>query len=289
MSHDAHHSSRRRNRNRLRYKETRTGAGPTRNLRQSRSPQSHRAESTYLPVNSDVPTQQQPHGLDPDDEAFYGSGAAFQTEASLAADYVEDDFTERLFDALADDEGKEYWHQVYGQPIHDLPAEEQMTDDEYAAFVRRSMWSRSHGRQEGSDDRQEHDKRRRRTQHAQFLSEQQESERQRLATLTKKSLQERWKVYLKAWSDLGQVEWTLPTIPWPIASGKYSDLTRVNVEQFLGFAGSPAIMAREELRRRWHPDRFQQRSQRHVREQDRVSSLSTVTLVAQLLNEIIAS
>ncbi|KAI9659332.1 MAG: hypothetical protein M1821_001590 [Bathelium mastoideum] len=61
-------------------------------------------------------------------------------------------FREALFDALADDEGAEYWSHVYGQPLDAWPradVERQyggaVGDDDYAKYVREQMWERSHG------------------------------------------------------------------------------------------------------------------------------------------------
>ncbi|KAI9693543.1 MAG: hypothetical protein M1820_009158 [Bogoriella megaspora] len=61
-------------------------------------------------------------------------------------------FRESLFDALADDEGAEYWTHLYGEPIHTYPRSEAESryggcaigDDEYAKWVREQMWARSH-------------------------------------------------------------------------------------------------------------------------------------------------
>lgn len=61
-------------------------------------------------------------------------------------------FRESLFDALADEQGADYWASVYGQPIHTYSrsvmdpetGETAMMDDEqYAAYVRRKMWEKS--------------------------------------------------------------------------------------------------------------------------------------------------
>ena len=61
-------------------------------------------------------------------------------------------FRESLFDALADDEGADFWAGVYGEPIHQFPNRfvdeetgeaQQMDDEEYAQYVRRKMWERS--------------------------------------------------------------------------------------------------------------------------------------------------
>lgn len=62
-------------------------------------------------------------------------------------------FRDSLFDALADDEGAAYWESVYSQPIHVYSRPtvqtpqgelEQMTDEEYAAYVKTKMWEKSH-------------------------------------------------------------------------------------------------------------------------------------------------
>ncbi|WPH02864.1 Hypothetical protein R9X50_00573200 [Acrodontium crateriforme] len=62
-----------------------------------------------------------------------------------------DAFRESLFDALADDEGAQYWESVYNQPIHVYPRPtiqtakgelEEMNDEEYAAYVKTKMWEK---------------------------------------------------------------------------------------------------------------------------------------------------
>ena len=62
-------------------------------------------------------------------------------------------FRESLFDALADDEGADYWSEVYGQPIHTYERPtvrtekgelEQMSDQQYAEYVKAKMWEKKH-------------------------------------------------------------------------------------------------------------------------------------------------
>lgn len=64
-----------------------------------------------------------------------------------------DAFRDSLFDALADDEGAQYWESVYSQPIHvyrrpTVRAEkgelEQMSDEQYIEYVKTKMWERKH-------------------------------------------------------------------------------------------------------------------------------------------------
>lgn len=80
-----------------------------------------------------------------------------------------DAFRESLFDALADDEGAQYWEGVYSQPLHvysrpSIVTEkgelEQMGDEEYAAHVKTKMWERKNPhivreRQRAERDRKE--------------------------------------------------------------------------------------------------------------------------------------
>ncbi|KAF7587530.1 hypothetical protein BBP40_007089, partial [Aspergillus hancockii] len=71
-------------------------------------------------------------------------------------------FRESLFDALGDDEGAAYWESVYGQPIHTYPIPnvpkgpngelEQMSEEEYASYVRTRMWERT---REGMEEERE--------------------------------------------------------------------------------------------------------------------------------------
>ncbi|KAI7505390.1 hypothetical protein KC367_g634 [Hortaea werneckii] len=64
-----------------------------------------------------------------------------------------DAFRDSLFDALAHDEGAEYWESVYNQPIHIYPRPAQQTekgtleamdDDQYADYVKTKMWEKKH-------------------------------------------------------------------------------------------------------------------------------------------------
>ena len=54
-------------------------------------------------------------------------------------------FRESLFDAMADDEGAEFWSQIYGTPVEtfDRTFLEHMSEEEYASYVRTQMWQRT--------------------------------------------------------------------------------------------------------------------------------------------------
>ncbi|OJJ47115.1 hypothetical protein ASPZODRAFT_132059 [Penicilliopsis zonata CBS 506.65] len=178
-------------------------------------------------------------------------------------------FRESLFDALGDDEGAAYWESVYGQPIHtyDKPSVpkgpngelEQMSDEEYATYVRARMWERTHegmfeererlrqekARQKAQDQRQE----RASYEKMQFEQAIEESlkrgrERRRL-----KAWKTVWEEYQRSWEALNQLtarsgdgqgnqmegdqKHFRNVIFWPVESGKRRDISRAAVEEFM--------------------------------------------------------
>ncbi|KAK2783616.1 hypothetical protein FQN52_009543 [Onygenales sp. PD_12] len=194
-------------------------------------------------------------------------------------------FRESLFDALADDEGASYWESVYGQPIHTYPRPdqggelEQMTDEEYASYVRARMWEKTHEavieereRRRDERERKRQDTKRSRDRGATGMG----SEREAFERMIDESLQrgqERksrkrkaniwldiWKRYLDSWEDLnaraqansshsnaaGTESNSVPSkeklrnlIFWPVESGKRKDITPDAVEAFIRHAPTP--------------------------------------------------
>ena len=215
-------------------------------------------------------------------------------------------FREHLFDALADDEGAAFWEGVYGQPIHIYPntkpkpsssssyffsphgsgggepETEQMTDEEYTAYVRQRMGEKSH--QHILEERQAREAARMRRKEWERVTEQEGAQRKEFARRMEESLRrgkvrkeeavwrEAWRVYEKRWENiLGRgakmKEWEQGkvVVQWPVKSGQASDVSAEEVERF--FRNAPDVLAgRSELRAvvkaervRWHPDKMQQR------------------------------
>ncbi|GFF55339.1 hypothetical protein IFM61606_04158 [Aspergillus udagawae] len=211
-------------------------------------------------------------------------------------------FRESLFDALGDDEGAAYWESVYGQPIHKYPVPsvpkgpdgelEQMTEEEYAAYVRSRMWART---REGMVEEQE----RLRAERARQKRREEESaesqrERMRFERAMEESLQrgrERrhlkawktvWDEYRRSWEEVnqevnvgaGERRPFRNLVFWPVESGKRRDVSREAVEDFMrhapvdvsgvgddaradSTAGLLAVLKSERIR--WHPDKIQHR------------------------------
>ncbi|PHH68418.1 hypothetical protein CDD82_571 [Ophiocordyceps australis] len=195
-------------------------------------------------------------------------------------------FRESLFDAMADDEGAAYWEHVYGQPIHMYPKErigptgelERMTDDEYAAYVLRKMYEKTHAglieertRRKAAQLRKEEERRQR--------HQKQREEEARLRAEMEASLRngarDRHKQWAQQWSEYAQAwlvwDGNVATLPWPVKRRKAGRVAEGEVRAFfrngLGLdgleeddLGRDNLMARlKQERVRWHPDKMQQR------------------------------
>ncbi|KAH0536875.1 hypothetical protein FGG08_006278 [Glutinoglossum americanum] len=257
---------------------------PTHEARRDHSYSSKRRRSSRGYRTTDDPTLY--------DDIFLPNSRSSQFPSPEAA------FRESLFDAMADDEGAAYWEGVYGQPIHVYSKEklgpngelEQMTDEEYTAYVRAKMYEKTHqhmieerARREKAKGREREMReagRRMQQEHEMFQKRIDETLRRGEERRLKKRAKEQWANYLKAWEDLKstapsadtdqtkQIENARHRIPWPVDAGRFSDISREAVERFflsMPFASRApeepldllAILKAERVR--WHPDKIQQR------------------------------
>ncbi|KAF2821525.1 hypothetical protein CC86DRAFT_411208 [Ophiobolus disseminans] len=238
-----------------------------------------------------------------------------QATAASPGQSTDDAFRESLFDALADDEGAAYWEGVYGQPVHVYPDTkpgpdgklERMTEDEYAEYVRGKMWEKSH--QHILEEREAKEKARRlRKEQREDLDEnmaheEQESERirQQMEQSLKRGAERKkakeaaaaWDNYSTKWGYLKSAQnlaqeaesRVLDLIPWPVASGKPSHVSKEDIERFLrsssGWKDDAAALLKVE-RVRWHPDKMQQRFGQHID----IDTMKSVTAVFQVIDRL---
>jgi hypothetical protein len=190
-------------------------------------------------------------------------------------------FRESLLDAMADDEGAQFWEGVYGQPIHTYSDVKQgpqgelekMTDEEYAAYVRAKMYEKTHqhlleekARRDAAKKEQERlakEGRREEREAQRFRDKVEESLKRGEERKKKRVWEERWATYMQRWEELGKPP---HRIPWPTESGSRKDITRAEVEKFFLLAPSSGSPNETELfkilkseRVRWHPDKIQQK------------------------------
>lgn len=197
-------------------------------------------------------------------------------------------FRESLFDAMADDEGAQFWEGVYGQPIHTFPNArmtplgelEMMTDEEYTAFVRAKMYEKTH--QHLIEEKARRDAARVERARSAREGRQAEEEAKRFQRKVEESLKrgerrrsrkewsDKWDTYTKRWEVLGKGGVTsviAATIPWPVESGSVKDIGKEQIERFFLHApsggGEPMeTQIKQTLKQervRWHPDKIQQK------------------------------
>ena len=186
-------------------------------------------------------------------------------------------FQESLFDALGDDEGADFWHGVYGQPIHNYQNThineetgelEQMDEEAYAQYVRRRMWEKS---REGIETAREEERQRkveeerRKKDNPEFPSDKaaynnfafdfeiEASLRRGQKRKDRKRWRDLWEDYLKKWDELKTLAASRDTekgttnlflrnkIAWPVETGKRQDVTAEQIEKFitLGVGSAP--------------------------------------------------
>ncbi|KAB8074470.1 hypothetical protein BDV29DRAFT_201334 [Aspergillus leporis] len=200
-------------------------------------------------------------------------------------------FRESLFDALGDDEGAAYWESVYGQPIHNYAVPsvpkgpngelEQMSEEEYASYVRTRMWERT---REGMLEEQERlraerAKRKRREERVEeecrgrvrFERAMEESLRRGRDRKRGKTWKGIWEEYVRSWGEVdravagggGEGVKLREMIFWPVESGRRGYVSGDTVEEFMRRApgaedgGLLSVLKAERVR--WHPDKIQQR------------------------------
>ncbi|KAM5345485.1 hypothetical protein ACJ41O_011347 [Fusarium nematophilum] len=206
-------------------------------------------------------------------------------------------FRESLFDAMADDEGAMYWESVYGQPVHVYSNErvgptgalEQMSDEEYAAYVRQKMWEKTHAGLIEERARREEERQRKAEEDrlAQKLREDMElSLRRGEERRQRRNWAQRWEEYTAAWTAW---DGRPATLAWPVESGRREDIDQAAVRKFLVNGldlqkiGEKAFVAQlRDERVRWHPDKIQQKLGGQVDE----ATMKDVTAIFQIIDKL---
>lgn len=277
-----------------------------------------RKERKHSPVNTQAEAKV--------DEADH----PFPREPKSPTDEPSDDaFLSSLLDALADDEAASYWESVYSQPIHtyerptvqtETGSIERMDDEEYAAWVKRKMWEKSHPeivaernkmearrreeaelKQKRRDDFVRQRQKEAWTQasrarspddHAyvfDFSTTNSASHNARQQDRTKEWKQA-WMSYLEAWEKLKAVDLSsyegdvTKLLPWPVLRSKPP--TRPHIHDFLQNMPYADAETRRRLlkveRVRWHPDKIQHRLGGRVDE----GTMKVVTSIFQIIDTL---
>lgn len=187
-------------------------------------------------------------------------------------------FRESLFDAMADDEGADYWQGYYGEPIHTYkrPTDvmNEMSDDAYAEYVRQEMWKKKH---EKENAKRRKDKRHAKERDKEWEAKREEQSReaqQREQSRQTAALAARWSTYLREMQDRQR-------IPWPVVSAEMSDVVDKNVVQFFHAAPGDLGVTIRKMKVFWHPDKARQRWGDLVTEH----AAAKITLISQIVND----
>jgi hypothetical protein len=235
-------------------------------------------------------------------------------------------FKDALFSALSDPDDARHWAQVFGSEIHVYPRPRAtMSDDEYAAFVRERVYS--HVLDESRRRREAHHRReeaRRRAEQAAAQQRYYEETKRRMQEQFRRmyeaqmrtphpaqpnprnlrSAKQRWDDYLAAFQppppdarlDL-LLLWQQSDVPWPTPSGLETDISEVNVRNFIKTyavkyseqAGGDWKKAVRQNQYFWHPDKFRQiqaRKLEKLSEEKKEAIMKRVTEVSQILNKL---
>lgn len=245
----------------------------------------------------------------PDNPSSYDDTYAPNTSSSQ---YMDPDaaFRESLFDAMADDEGAQFWEGVYGQPIHTYPdlkegpdgELERMTDEEYTAFVRAKMYEKTH--QHLIEEKAQRDAAKKERERLATEGRKEEREARKFRDKVDESLrrgeerkkrrvwEEKWKSYLQRWKDPAEGG-AAAKIPWPVESGHRKDVKQSEIERFFLYAPSSGQPSEAQLaqlaqilkaeRVRWHPDKIQQKYGGQGIHED---TMQAVTAVFQIIDRM---
>lgn len=272
--HEAPHTSK------FRFKSKRT----SRRDERSRSPESHRDDGRHHRHHHRTKRRKRSPSAARDDDY-----PCFSDLPNAPSPIIDPNiaFRESLFDAMADDEGAQFWEGVYGQPIHQYPNVkegpmgelEQMTDEEYTAYVRGKMYEKTHqhlmeekARRDAAREERERmasEIKREEMEAKKFRIRLEESIRRGEERKNRRAWSDRWDAYIKTWEELGkggQTKVAMASMPWPVESGKRRDISTKEVEHFFLRAPTAGIATDTQLgkilkveRIRWHPDKIQQK------------------------------
>ncbi|CAG8457743.1 1516_t:CDS:1, partial [Dentiscutata heterogama] len=204
----------------------------------------------------------------------------------------DEQWTQHLFDVMAEDEFDYYQNSFYYEErTYDSKGIDSLSEDDYAAFIRKGMYEKQH-EQELKDRRKREDEFKQKQKIKQRKLAEMQAEQQRLMRHEQARLQEirheRRALYLARWKQFdvnGQSSIEFKDIPWPTADIKR--LSKVSVEDFLlsGIEDNSEIRSilRQE-RIRFHPDRWHRWIRRVPTEKQKKKIMETVTEISRTIN-----
>ncbi|KAG9038379.1 hypothetical protein FRB95_001791 [Tulasnella sp. JGI-2019a] len=272
------------------------------------------------------PSMQKEYGYVFDEEGGWMPSAAsekFDYREDLRAE--EDDFRAKLFDEMELDACQDAaqamfsgyhipsrWRDRTGHEASgSVPQSKTMMDDEeYAEYVRRGMWERTHKADAEERVAKEKERAKRKKKEKTLREKTKEIEREEVERRRRKKEEraneqfvEGWKAYERRWANLQQAAATATLVsgslgfddlPWPVVvDGSRTSLEGLNREVISAFLLSPLHSAEKSRRARvrgalllYHPDRFESRLMMGVRHKERDRVKDAVGRVARALTSL---
>lgn len=244
----------------------------------------------------------------------------------------EDRFRDKMWGAYADDERLDSVEAAFNSYAHiprrwrgggmdriddeDHIDPSMMEDEDYAEWIRASMWRRKHAAEAAAYDRQKQEAAERKEREKKIREEtrrmekaEEERRRQRRREKENRKWEHARAYYEQTWKQIldGNVDRELrfEDVPWPVFFDKDVDVEAITTSAMATFLlpdcrpiGGAAVdedalkrERRDKLREtmlRFHPDKFEGRFLRHVREADQQRVLEGVGLVARGLNTLLS-
>lgn len=176
----------------------------------------------------------------------------------------EDEWRQRLFEAMADDEGHDPFYAQYDN--YHVDQVHTMNDEEYREHIAQGMFRRQNAEAIAHEERRQAERERRererqeaqermRQEHAKMVEEQKRQEamlRRRTAIDSREQYELKWKHVESASTILSKKE-----IPWPVCPG--TSLSAEHVKEFVLASAKTSDETRKMVRKeqlRYHPDKF---------------------------------
>ncbi|CAG8610419.1 20795_t:CDS:1 [Cetraspora pellucida] len=209
--------------------------------------------------------------------------------------YNNEQWLQHLFDVLAEDEVDHYSNRLYYEgETCDPKGIDRMSEDDYAAFIRKGMYEKQH-KQELKEQRKKEEEFKQKQRAKQRRMAEMQAEQQRLMRhyqaeqiRLQEMKHERRASYLARWNQFdinGQSSIMFKDIPWPTADIKR--LSKVDVEDFLlstikDNSEIRSILRQEQIR--FHPDRWHRWIKRMPSERQKKKIMETVTDISRIIN-----
>ncbi|KAG9305553.1 hypothetical protein G9A89_003616 [Geosiphon pyriformis] len=233
--------------------------------------------------------------------SVYGNAGLSEQEAYKID---QDLWLEHLFDQMIGDEGNDFYSNHFashwesgGSVFYDSNGLQTMSEEEYAAYIRKGMYEKKHKhklnkQREQQEARHQKFKEKEREKARIFLEEQERNQRRKEKRTLRRQMmmKEQREIYYTRWQNFDSNSQDIikaKNIPWPIENVK--EISKGNLDEFL-FSGienrkqKRTILRQEQIR--FHPDRWLKWLGRMEPGKETQKIMDRVNEISRLLNTL---